>query len=350
MTLRTVLAMVALALVSGCATAPPPTATTFYPDPPETPRIQYVTTLNGQEDLRPTSAFRKFVVGGPRAGAALSRPWDVAHRPGRLYVIDKGLGGVLIFDLENKAVTALPDPKGLLAEPSGIFIDGDGNKYVADAGREAVLVFDRDDGYLRSYGKEGEFRPTDVAVFGDKIYVCDVRDEEVEVLDRKSGRSLGRIGRKGNEPGQFRFPTHLSLSDDGGLFVTDLLNFRVQQFDADGRFVKAIGEWGDFPGAMPRPKGIAVDRDGHLYAADAAFEMIQVFDVESARVLLPFAKFGPIGGSYLPSGVHIDYDNVGYFADRIHPDFDARYLIYVTNQAGAAKVNVYAFGEWTGGP
>ena len=171
--------------------------------------------------------------------------------------------------------------------------------------------------------------------------------ESIQIFDRTSGEIVDTIGTQGESEGAFRFPTHLAIDDDGNLFVTDFLNFRVQKFDADGKFVSTIGEPGDFPGAMPRPKGIDVDRNGYLYAVDSAFEIVQVFDIDSGSALLPFGKFGSIsGGTWLPAGVHIDYDNLAYFSKYLDPNFRAEYLIYVTNQSGPFKINVYAYGEY----
>jgi hypothetical protein len=121
----------------------------------------------------------------------------------------------------------------------------------------------------------------------------------------------------------------------------------VQKFDVDGNFVRTIGEPGDFPGAMPRPKGIDVDRAGHLYAVDTAFEIVQIFDIDSGSPLMAFGKFGSLnGGTWMPAGVHVDYDNLEYFSKYLDPNFQAEYLIYVTNQVGPFKINVYAFGEY----
>jgi hypothetical protein len=120
-------------------------------------------------------------------------------------------------------------------------------------------------------------------------------------------------------------------------------------FDKGGAFVKVIGYQGSHPGAFVRPKGLDIDRDGHLYVADAGFEIIQIFDVDSAEPLLPFGKYGPAPGStYLPAGVHIDYDNVAYFSRYADPDFRVEYLVYVGNMLGDRKLNVYGFGEWVG--
>ncbi len=142
--------------------------------------------------------------------------------------------------------------------------------------------------------------------------------------------------------------------------MTDLLNFRVQIFDSNDVFLRSVGELGDFPGAMPRPKGIAVDREGHLYVVDSSFEMVQIFDASTGEVLMPFGKFAPSpgggsqglapGASWLPTGIHIDYDNLEYFRQYVDASFRPEYLVYVTNQAGGSRLNVYAFGERIGAP
>ena len=229
----------------------------------------------------------------------------------------------------------------------GIFVDAAGYKYIADRDRGEILVFDQIDRFYRTYKTDSDFKPTDVVVFGDRVYASDVGTESVVIFDRTSGDVVDSIGKTGASEGTFRFPTHLTIDDHGNLFVTDFLNFRVQKFDVDGNFVRIIGEPGDFPGAMPRPKGIDVDRDGHLYAVDSAFEIVQIFDIETGNALMPFGKFGSInGGTWLPAGVHIDYDNLAYFSQYIDPRFHAEYLIYVTNQSGPFKINIYAFGEY----
>ena len=82
---------------------------------------------------------------------------------------------------------------------------------------------------------------------------------------------------------------------------------------------------------------------------DSAFELVQIFDTESGGVLLGFGKFGSLsGGTWLPAGVHIDYDNLPYFSEYVDPRFQAKYLIFVANQSGPFRLNVYAFGDWIG--
>ena len=60
----------------------------------------------------------------------------------------------------------------------------------------------------------------------------------------------------------------------------DSMNFRVQIFDAEGKFIKKFGEVGTGYGQFSKPKGIAVDSEGHIYVVDSAFNNIQIFDAE----------------------------------------------------------------------
>lgn len=351
--LDSILIMVALALIAGCSSAPvvEQSGTVFYPSLPDTPRIQFLTSITTEEDIGvEVNRFREFVTGKTDALMTIARPWDLDHTRGKLYVSDKNYQRIIIVDLENKNMGFVDNRTGgNLTNPGGIFIDAAGYKYIADRDRGVILVFDMTDAFYRTYEAGPEFKPTDVVVFGDRVFAADVGTEKVRVFDRTSGEVINTIGEQYGDEGPFRFPTHLTIDGQGNLFVTDFLNFRVQKFDADGNFAGTIGEPGDFPGSMPRPKGIAVDRSGHLYAVDSAFEIVQIFDVETGDALMPFGKFGSInGGTWLPAGVHIDYDNLEYFSKFLDPNFRAEYLIYVTNQSGPFKINVYAFGNYVG--
>jgi sugar lactone lactonase YvrE len=340
-----------LSFIAACAPAPviQDTGTVFYPALPDSPRIQFLTSITSEEDLGvERNRFREFVTGKAETINIVARPWDLDHTRGKLYVSDKTYRRIVIVNLERKRIEFVDNRAGgALSNPGGIFVDAAGYKYIADRNRGEIVVFDQMDRFFRAYGSGDDFNPTDVVVFGGRIYASDVGTETIQIFDRESGAVVDIIGRQGENEGTFRFPTHLTIDDAGNLFVTDFLNFRVQKFDVDGNFVKTIGEPGDFPGAMPRPKGIDVDRDGRLYAVDSAFEIVQIFDIETGSALMPFGKFGSInGGTWLPAGVHIDYDNISYFSEYLDPNFRAEYLIYVTNQSGPFKINVYAFGEY----
>jgi DNA-binding beta-propeller fold protein YncE len=341
-----------LTLLVGCAGGPEKIETVFYPMPPETPRIQFLTSISKEKDLGRSSRFREYLIGKEDAGKRLARPYALAHEKAKIYIADKTAKKILIVDLVNRSFDYIRDVKGgALQDPSGIYITDDGYKYVADAGRGQIVVFNQRNEFHQAYGAEKQFRPTDVVVYGKRIYVCDIRDNEIEVLDKDTGEVITKIGGIGRQEGAFHKPTHVAIDAAGNLYVTDAFNFRVQKFDKDGKFIKVIGYQGSHPGAFARPKGIAVDRAGRLYAVDAAFELVQVFDIDTAEPLLPFGKYGPAPGStYLPAGIHLDYDNVEFFNKYVDGDFRVKYLIYVGNLLGDNKLNVYGFGDWIGPP
>jgi sugar lactone lactonase YvrE len=345
--------MVVVALLAGCAGAPPEPepGPVFYPEPPQQPRVQFLTTISSEKDIGGgRSQFVEFVAGTPEIVKGISRAYDVAHYADRLYVVDKGINAVHVIDLTERTFERMRAGRGgRLRNPLGIHVDAQGLVYVADKDRGQVVVFDQTNEYVRAYGEQDQFEPTDVAVHGGRVYVCDIRDEEIEILDQGTGALIANFGGQGNETGKFRFPSHLTVDAAGNVYVTDFMNFRVQIFDRDGRFLRTFGQVGDGPGDMPRPKGLAIDRDEHLYVVDAGFELVQIFDAQTGRALLGFGKYSDEpGATYLPQGVHVDYDNLAFFAEHVDPEFQPEYVIYVANQAGNHSINVYAFGRGVG--
>jgi DNA-binding beta-propeller fold protein YncE len=62
------------------------------------------------------------------------------------------------------------------------------------------------------------------------------------------------------------------------LYVVDVLNARVQKFDAAGTHLLTIGSRGGKLGSFFRPKGVAVDDAGTVYVSDSFLGVVQVFD------------------------------------------------------------------------
>ncbi|MFH7325808.1 hypothetical protein [Desulfurivibrio sp. C05AmB] len=339
-------------LVPGCATPKVERETRFYPELPNEPRMQFLTTISNEQDIgKRTAGLRAFVAGEDQT-RGLSRPYAVASRPGRLYVTDVGLDLVVIVDLVQREMRALETSReGTLRQPRGLTVAAD-HLYVADSLRRQVVAFDAEDQYLRVYGGPQTLElPLDVAVHGDRVYVADFPAHEIKVFDRESGDLVQTIGGRGRDEGQLDRPTHLRVDQEGNIYVTDSLNFRIQKFDPEGNYLHHFGYVGSTPGAFARPKGFDLSRDGYLYAVDAAFENVQVFHDETQFLVYFFGGFGHAPSfMYLPAPLTIEYENVDFFKEHVDPDFEVEYLIYVGNQLGDYKLNVYGFGKWTGAP
>jgi DNA-binding beta-propeller fold protein YncE len=211
-----------------------------------------------------------------------------------------------------------------------------------------VLVFDAEDRFLRAYGALGEFRPVDVAIVGERLYVTDIAHHEIHVLDKRSGKELFKFGKAGSGEGELFHPTNIAQGPDGDLYVVETSNYRVQRYTADGKPVRSYGEVGTTPGSFARPKGIAFDRSGRMLVGDAAFQNVQMFD-SNGKLLMYFgeAEDGTEGVN-LPAGVTIDYDNVASFKRFADSRFDVEYLILVASQFGPNKVDVFGFGRMRG--
>jgi len=339
-----------LIICMGCASAPekpavPPT-TIFYPALPQRPRLQFLLSISGENDLgKKQSAFREFFF-GKLHDQFLGKPYDVAARKGKIYIMDRMYKKIVILDLAGKKMSFLNDHGiGSLSDPSGIWVSEEDIKYVADMQRKQVVAFDGNDRFLRTYGSREVFeKPVDVAVYGKRIYVVDIDKERLFILDRDTGQVIKTVGEKG----EFFKPSHVTVGPSGNVFVTDAFHFLIKKFSPDGKLLDTVGFHGDQIGGFVRPKGVAVDKNDRLYAVDAAFENVQIFD-DQGRILLFFG--GPGSGPsnlYLPAGIAVDDNNVAYFQKFAYPDFKLEYLVYVTNMFGKNMLNVYGFGHWTG--
>jgi hypothetical protein len=349
--------VLAILLLCSCATpgaqlSEDDATVVFYPAPPEQPRLQYLYSISTEDDFgKRQSALDRFLMGDKATEKTLNKPYDVASSKGKVYVMDRVFKKILILDLAGKKMSYINDTgRGELIEPSGIWVSDDEQKFIADMQRRQVLVYGSDNKYVRHYGDKSVFdKPVDVAVFGDRVYVCDMAKNKVFGLDRKTGEIRVSIGTIGTEEGELYKPTHVVVDSEGNVLVNDAFNFRIQKFDPEGNFIKSYGFLGDSLGAFARPKGLDVDKEGHLYVADAAFENVQIFDDKTGQLLLFFGGPGNKPGNlYLPSAVHIDYHNVEYFRNFFHKDFHVKYLLYVSNMFGGRKLNVYGFGDWQG--
>lgn len=340
-----------LVLAAGCASAPKkqPLPVVFYPAAPELPRIQFLTSYSGLKDIQQQSSFNKFVA-GEQQNVRVDKPYGVAMFDGKIYVCDTNKA-LTVFDLKDSRfylVQSALAGSGKLQEPLNISIEPDGTKYVSDPVRGQVVVFGKDDEYLKAYGTPGEWRPVDAVTFENRLYVVDIDHGVVKVFDKASGEMVQTIGDKGEQEEKLDHPTNIAFDREGYLYVTDVGRFQIVKFDRDGHFKAAFGRVGDSPGFFARPKGIALDREDHLYAVDAAYSNVQVFN-KDGRLLLFVGGAGKDAGKFLlPAKVTIDYDNVKYFQKYVQPDFQVEYLLLVTSQVGDRSVSVLAYGKQKG--
>jgi len=346
-------AVLALALLSGCAGTPKPdeSGALFYPPPPDLPRLQYLARFSTPSDVEAEGmGFRDFIVGKDTLGDHLVRkPYGVALHDGKIYVADTRNNGYAIFDLKQERVDLVQGSAGgAMKKPINITVETDGTKYVTDTDRNQILVFDAQDKFVRAYGTPDQFKPIDVLVVGDRLYVSDLYNHQIQVLDKASGKTLFSFGNAGSGEQELFQPTSLALGPDQALYISDSGNFRIQKYSLDGKFMRSYGKIGDAVGHFARPKGIAVDREGRIYIVDAAFENIQTLKNDGTPLMF-FGQPGDKRGNInLPTDIIIDYDNLEYFQRYAEPGFKLEYVVLVASQFGINKVVAFGFGKMEG--
>jgi DNA-binding beta-propeller fold protein YncE len=134
-----------------------------FPSPPDTVRIQYLTTINNSMDaVGGQSAFRNFIFGEPDV-LPIVKPYGIAVNNSKIYICDTGIGSIEIIDLEKNTFDYFtPGGIGALKFPVNCSFDNNGRLFVADANRGQVVVFDNDLNYVDAIGIEGDFRPTGI--------------------------------------------------------------------------------------------------------------------------------------------------------------------------------------------
>jgi DNA-binding beta-propeller fold protein YncE len=349
------LAMLSVGWLAGCGSAPRKPARPqyiFYPRSPQPPRLQFLVKFAEEKDRgqRP-SKFATMITGVTPSSEPILKPYGVALAAGRLYVCDTGARAVQILDLAARTMRSFsPGGMGKMGTPVNVAIDADGTRYVADTGRNQVLIYGSDDTFSGAIGEEGDLRPTSVALTQDRIYVADLKGHCVRVYAKAGHTPLFTIPRhpeasEEQQPGKLYMPVNLALDQAGHIYVSDMAACNVRVYDAEGKHLWSFGAAGDLPGQFARPKGVAVDREGRIFVVDAAAQVCQIFDAKGRLLLF----FGEPGGSdaplNLPAAVAVDYDHLAWFQKYAAPDFVLEELVIITSQYGDNKVSVYGLGH-----
>ena len=340
-----------LILGTGCASrihkAPQYEETIVFPPPPDPPRIQFLTRISNSIDVvGQRTGIMKYVF-GEDPGKPIIKPYGIAIHDGVLYICDTILGGLEIIDLKKRDFRYFqPKGRGQLRKPINCDVDERGYLYVADADRKQVVVYDQNLKYVKALGNGKDSKPTDVKIFKNKIWVTDVAQHKVKVYSKTTYKLIFSfpVGAKPKTDPFLSAPTNLFVID-GRVYVSDFGHFRIKIYNLEGEYQRYIGEYGRGLGQFVRPKGIAVDKDLNLYVVDAGFEIVQIFDRDGKLLMFFGGPYKGPGDMWLPAKIIIDYDNLKYFEKYVDPDFNLKYLIFVTNQYGPDKISVYGFIE-----
>ncbi|SVB26298.1 uncharacterized protein METZ01_LOCUS179152 [marine metagenome] len=184
---------------------------------------------------------------------------------------------ILLFDTSGKLLRSFG--AGMIVWPHGIFVDSNGDVWVADARGDGdrghqIHKFSPQGDLLMSLGTAGVAaqgettfnQPSNVLVTpnGD-IFVVDghgAGGNNRVVKFSSDGSFITEWGGTGGENGEFRDPHALAMDSRDRLFVGDRANKRIQIFDQDGNHISTWSQFG-------RPSGLFIDKNDILYSADS---------------------------------------------------------------------------------
>ena len=170
-------------------------------------------------------------------------------------------------------------------------VDSEGHIWAVASFDDLFWIFDREGAYLESWGTpgsgDGEFNfardPNDsfgaIAFAPDGgFYVADTGNQRVQRFD-PNRTFLTAWGSFGNEDGQFVAPSAVAIGDDGSVFVTDDARHVIQQFTADGTFVQRIAD------GTAWPLSLATGGGGNLYYIAGLPPTLHRIDAAGAETL-----------------------------------------------------------------
>jgi sugar lactone lactonase YvrE len=322
MTARLLVGLCAAVLAAACSHGPPVrrlgqfgAGDPSWPERDPQPRIGYVGELRAPEHLgierSRWSRFWSFFAGDPESDEMV-RPVAVAvGADGRVAVSDAGRRAVHLYDPAHGEYRRI---FGHISSPAGLAFAPDGTLWVSDPEARKVYGHDAEGRLVREL--QDFARPTGLAISGDgkSLLVVDTGSHAVIAEPLGKGERWF-FGGRGSEPGKLNYPTWVAVGRGGEIYVCDALNFRVQVFDAAGKFLRGVGQLGDGPGDLSRPKGIGLDGQGDLYVVEADADVVQIFDPQG-RLALVFGGRGVANGKFwLPQGAAVDASNRLYVAD-----------------------------------
>ncbi len=332
-----------------------------WPQPPMIARVKYLDYFAGEklpdfnnQPAKPKSSWMDRLAGTSpdktdnpmKNHFFMGEPHGLAvDSKGRLYVADGKVGAIFIIDPETKDTTMIKNGKDAsFALINGLAIDDSDRLFVSDSQAHRILVFDKNHkGEAAITG--GLVTPAGMAIDNENrfLYVADIGQDQVLVYDADNLTPIRRIGtadtkHQSSALGDFSKPTSVAVDQDGNVYVTDMLNYRVEVFDADGKFIRAFGKHGDGPGYFAMPKGIAVDCDGHIWVTDSMQNRVHLFTQEGDLLRWMGNKQGVLPGTF--SGLQyimIDNKTNRVFTSEVYPGRVQEFR-YVT-QAEAEKEN-----------
>jgi sugar lactone lactonase YvrE len=240
---------------------------------------------------------------GSVSGVAIDRDgksiWVIERCGTQFGCIGSSANPILKFDSHGNLIRQFG--AGMLVYPHGLFVDRDGNVWVADASANfhRPFIFGQPDKRMPDAPKGTKPAGAVVLKFSP---------------DGKLLMTLGTPGVSGSDATHLSTPTNVLVAPNGDIFVADghdtqPSNARIVKFDKAGKFLKAWNTCGKKPiNTLDCEHALAMDSQGRLFVANRGNNKISIFDQDGSP-LGEWTQFGK------PSGLFIDRNDTLYSAD-----------------------------------
>jgi len=186
-------------------------------------------------------------------------------------------GRVLMVIGNRQGTAGNNDSKDAFNEPTGLAFTPTGDFYVSDGYvNSRVIKFNKDGEYLTHWGKkgtaDGEFNLAhDVCLDSrGRVYVADRSNQRVQIFDA-GGKFLGKWTDVGAPWGLYY------VARENAIYMCDGLNNRVVKLNLEGQILGVLGSYGKTAGKFDFAHHMTVDQDGSIYVAEIKNWRVQKF-------------------------------------------------------------------------
>jgi hypothetical protein len=190
----------------------------------------------------------------------------------------------IAFLLLTGAGSAQEGPARFAVEGTAIDVDIHGNVVILDQRQNTATLYDRSMKKLLVTGgsgwEDGQFDgPAGVwAKNSLDVYIADHGNHRIQRFDRSLSFVSSFSGRNTTDAVTgFGYPSDVSLSRMGSLFVCDTENNRIVRVDAANRVEGSFGGFGGGAGKLDRPVQVEIGPEDHVYVLDPP--RVVVFDL-----------------------------------------------------------------------
>jgi len=197
---------------------------------------------------------------------------------GNLLVSDSKKGALYEFASGGRFVKEWLAARGKIM-PGFMALGPDKNVYVSDLAGEQVVVFDKEGNILK------RLKPQNVTL--DSPQGIAFADRQTVIVGDNANYNVKILGPDGQLQSlfdggpQFALTTVKGIARDarGRIYVAETLANVIRVFDDRGNELMSFGKTGGRPGEFMFPTGISIDKKNRLYVADQGNNRIQVYQI-----------------------------------------------------------------------